>query len=94
MQSDAWKPLYSSGWGYVEWFKYQEMRVFPLYSYPLIDDRANIFTKEGLRCEALRLLEAIETSKSAARGSRLIFVGHDIGGILIKEVCGLVLVIR
>jgi hypothetical protein len=34
----------------------------------------------------LRLLEAIETSKSA-RGSRLIFVGHDIGGILIKEVC-------
>jgi hypothetical protein len=62
------------------------MRVSLLYSYPLIDDRANIFTKEGLRCEALRLLEAIETSKSA-RGSRLIFVGHDIGGILIKEVC-------
>jgi hypothetical protein len=56
-----------------------------IYTFAFVSDADNGFTTEGLRHEALRLLEAIEVS-TLKKGSRLLFIGHALGGLLIKEV--------
>jgi hypothetical protein len=82
--NDTWESLSGSVWGYTDWFGLQEATI-ALYSYPIINEATNIITREGLKYEAIRLHEAILALQRAKR-SKLLFMGHDIGGILIKEV--------
>jgi hypothetical protein len=56
-----------------------------IYTFAFVSDAGNGFTTEGFRHEALRLLEATEVS-TWKKGSRLLFIGHALGGLLIKEV--------
>jgi hypothetical protein len=56
-----------------------------IYAFALLSDAGNGFTIEGLRREALRLLEAIEVFTWKKR-PQLLFIGYVLGGVLIKEV--------
>jgi hypothetical protein len=56
-----------------------------VYGYGIVDSQTNIFVREGLHDEAIRLLDAILKLKRAAK-SPVVFIGHDLGGTLIKEV--------
>ncbi|KNG84928.1 hypothetical protein ANOM_006408 [Aspergillus nomiae NRRL 13137] len=81
--NDTWDTLPGGASGYVRWFEHQNAQV-AMYSYPVKDGKRNIFTREGLRSEAVRLLQAI-SDLNRGRDLRLLFVGHDVGGTLIKE---------
>lgn len=55
------------------------------YSYSILDMQANIFVREGVRTAALKFLEALCQLRQGSK-SKIMLVGHDFGGILIKEV--------
>ena len=87
-EKPTWDPLNPFVYGYVEWFRdcVTTSRV-SIYHYCPLDDNSNIFGREGIRFEALRLLSAIrQLPLKGEKRSRLVFIGHDIGAIIIKEV--------
>ena len=85
-QNRAWQPLSYETWGYIQLFRkfIGPIRV-STYTYPLLDGDSNILTRGGLSQEAKRLLEAVKGLKRTQR-QRVAFIGHDIGGTLVKEV--------
>lgn len=56
------------------------------YGYPS-DGASSIFALAGIRAEATKLLEELVELRKGEKSKRpLIFVAHDIGGIIVKEV--------
>lgn len=58
------------------------------FEYNLFSKDSNIFVRPGIRTVAIALLDAILELKRK-RDSDIILVGHDIGGVIIKEVVNL-----
>ncbi|KAE8356247.1 hypothetical protein BDV28DRAFT_122003 [Aspergillus coremiiformis] len=83
--SATWKPLDPAHWGYLEWFRSSSYPVrISEYEYPLIDGEKDLFTPTGFRRESANLLSCVDKLRNGNE-SKIIFIGHDIGGILIKE---------
>ncbi|KAF7136881.1 hypothetical protein CNMCM5793_006496 [Aspergillus hiratsukae] len=78
----TWEPSDNFSYDYVGKFsRFPNTRV-SVYASTLLREQVNIFAGEALRLEAIRLLEAIGN-----RGrTGIAFIGHDIGGTLIKEI--------
>jgi len=55
------------------------------YDYNIEDEDINLFTDSGIRDEALRLLDSL-LALDRPKDRNLILMGHDVGGVLIKEV--------
>lgn len=84
---DYWSSEDSAGSSWLSVFSSQ----FPgsrvsSFDYPVTDSCGGIFTRNGARCQALRLLDAlVELRKDGAEDCNLFFIGHDVGGTLVKE---------
>ncbi|KAL4949672.1 ankyrin repeat-containing domain protein [Aspergillus filifer] len=58
------------------------------YHYDIVSERPSIFSKDGLKQEATRLLDSLghyKDNETRATERRYIFVALDIGGILVKQ---------
>lgn len=85
-QGETWAPADTTALGFEEYLRYNiDKKRVSTYKYPLIGNEASIFSRSGLNREASRLLEAI-SQLDRARNQRIILAGHDVGGILIKQV--------
>ncbi|CAD6442395.1 2d590790-5598-4c06-8ad3-75fb68dc95c1 [Sclerotinia trifoliorum] len=68
------------------WFFYFQTPRICTYGYDIASDSSNFFVRQGLRDEAIRLLSALTKLRSdGSKGRNIVFVGHDVGGILVKE---------
>ena len=56
-----------------------------VYGYESATSHSNVFVRDGLHAEAIKLLEALVKLSRQERTS-IIFIGHDIGGTIVKEV--------
>ncbi|KAL9121475.1 MAG: hypothetical protein Q9187_001966 [Circinaria calcarea] len=85
-QENVWTPLRDSILGFAEFFSERSIRMrVSTYTYPLISEDAEIFSRKGISREAIRLLKAINGLKRKQR-QKIVLIGHDIGGTLVKEV--------
>ncbi|KAJ5682967.1 hypothetical protein N7462_006132 [Penicillium macrosclerotiorum] len=84
----TWESIDPFHYGYAKWFseRVSQSRVLQ-YNYHPLDNDSNTLCLNGIRREALKLLDALRSLPSG-KGNRgpLVFIGHDIGAIIIKEV--------
>ncbi|KAB8245533.1 hypothetical protein BDV35DRAFT_393843 [Aspergillus flavus] len=83
-KTSTWESLDPGTISYVECFSGRSIVRVSVYEYHFISKGANAFTRLGLRAEALEMLEAISMLQGGKQ-TNIVFVRHDIGGLLIKE---------
>ncbi|KAI1380595.1 ankyrin repeat-containing domain protein [Hypoxylon crocopeplum] len=80
------KPILSDS----SWILHQLSSDFPgcrvsIFNYTERKPFETIFTRQGARAESLRLLDSLVSLKERKPKSSIVFIGHDVGGALIKE---------
>ncbi|KAI9651072.1 hypothetical protein NHQ30_001109 [Ciborinia camelliae] len=78
-----------------KWFRDFDNPRICVYGYDIINNSANLLVRQGIRDEAIRLLDALSKLRNGSpkvragqevyNGRSIVFVGHDLGGTLIKE---------